>query len=502
MAGLIIITPNQAKSRYQQEARKFDMDLGSGQHNKDSVAFSFQEASVSNSKDPDVAVSYSEDVQAVKISFKGEEAGEKSVMNILDRVIKDTPAVKDSSASGEFDLVLDSSPAIKGSNNAGMMGLLKKSKSESVEVSLRSDALSRNNGSVQIRNIVSQQSSDQYVDSVKFLCDQIEVEIRSNQELIELELEEPEEGQETNRAAIITSHVKKNIEKREFDSEPGISVSDVREKIQQKVESVAEPESRQVEVGKIIKERPVPAQVKAMASGKNVLGVSGDKASPAVFGSLKEVKRLAGYDLDAKGRPQLDSPIYKKVMVEEVVEGLPEGKYVAVQYDDPEIGVKSMVKGQPAKPVHFKVKNKKNPSNRSFKVDASPKDNIDKMDKDAEKVSKLLQRDKRAAEELGRENVKEARNNQAKKMKSNERKYIENLINNSPKEGRSSLLSDVKKLKEDGVSGREIVRYVEDSVKKGPAKPARKAPAAAPAKGPSRRPSGGSPAGGGSGGGY
>lgn len=507
MAGIINITPNQAKARYKEESDKFGFDANSSNHSKDSVALSFQEVSVSNNKEPDISISYSSAKNAVEVSFKGEEANQSSVLSVIDQLIKDTPKIKEVSPSGEFDFSLDPPVPSKKRKSSGIEGFLQNSKSDAIGLALRSDAFARSNSALSARDISVQQSSDGLVSAIKFLCDQNSVELKSDiEQIIDFSGEAPIEFEEENKGAIVASHINKNVQLRGLLEKEQISVSGVREKIQTK-RSISQAasvqvESRDVKISEAIKERPVPAQVKAMAFGNNSMGVFGDRASSSVYGSLKEVKKLVGYELDAKGRPQLGSPIYRKVTVEEIVGGLSEGKYVAVQYEDPEIGIEASVKGQPANPVHFKVKTRKPASNTPYQVASGFKDKIEEMEKQAERIAATIQNDKQLAEDMGREQVREQRKNQSGKMNSKERRYIDKLINNSPKESRSSLLSDVKALIEKGASGKEVVQYVEEFVNKRPRAQASSSNRRNSARTPGVGINGGTPTGGGSGGGY
>ena len=81
----------------------------------------------------------------------------------------------------------------------------------------------------------------------------------------------------------------------------------------------------------------IPQIHKLSLDGKAV-AKKGQLASKSVYGTMKKVQKLVGFEKDIKGKPLLAKPVYKDVKVSQVKSGLKPGKYKMVAFSDESVG--------------------------------------------------------------------------------------------------------------------------------------------------------------------
>ena len=379
MAGVFVYSPDQIRSRYQEEIDKFNIDLKTGIYNRDLVALTFQEAYLGVFGS--IAVIYSKETNQIVVTHNGKEIRGQEAMNLLNNVIKSSKANEqvatrsqvDSGSPTESEIKIDTkseSESHAGKNLGGSVkgGLANassafntKSNEEQIKAaatSMQSNQVASNGQTIEIMNssnaaavlVPSKQSaesldqSDHFVDSIRLLCEQFASEPISEIEYIEsLTPEAPPE--DVSSAA--TQEIKKSANSTNSTGGADISTSKVTEEVEKRSQNETNAESE-------IK-RPVPAQIRKISLREPSFGVTGENMSIAIFGPMHVVKKLSGYKADSEGVVKLDSPEFEEITVEEIMVGLDEGIYVAEHYEDSSLGISPGIKGQPTEPIFFRI---------------------------------------------------------------------------------------------------------------------------------------------------
>jgi len=83
----------------------------------------------------------------------------------------------------------------------------------------------------------------------------------------------------------------------------------------------------------------IAPQIEKLIKPGPAVGKKGQVASKVIYGTMKKIEKLKGFEKDIKGKPILNKPIYKEVKIEEVKKGLKPGKYKMEEYSDPKSGI-------------------------------------------------------------------------------------------------------------------------------------------------------------------
>lgn len=509
MAGVFVYSPDQIRSRYQEEIDKFNIDLKTGIYNNDLVALTFQQAFLGVFGS--IAVVYSKELNQIIVTHNGKQIRGPEAINLLNNIVRSSKSPKesamksqvDSSTPAESELKLESkskSESHAGVNFGGSAKGAAANASSAFKTKDSEDQIRAASTSVQSKQVASkgqtievinssnspatfkssEQSaeslaqSDHFVDSIRLLCEQFASEPVSEIEYIEsLAPEAPPEDQ----SSAVVQEINKSTKSTENTSGVDISTSKVTEEVQKRSQTATsrEPDSSELE-------RPIPAQIRKISLGQPGFGVAGEDISIAIFGTMHVVKRLSGYKADSRGVIKLDSPVFEEITVKEIMVGLEEGVYVAEHYEDSNLGISPGVKGQPTEPIFFRIQKPRaavSQDKQQVKV-GSRKSDIDEMEKKAEqeaaKAAQKAEESAKAASSRRKENDEARRARVAEQRKKekdgktkipeNIKKYLNRKIESGlPPEEQAQVVKQVERMRSVGVSVERIVRFVEDHIK-------------------------------------
>ena len=84
MAGVFVYSPDQIRSRYQEEIDKFNIDLKTGIYNNDLVALTFQQAFLGVFGS--IAVVYSKELNQIIVTHNGKQIRGPEAINLLNNI--------------------------------------------------------------------------------------------------------------------------------------------------------------------------------------------------------------------------------------------------------------------------------------------------------------------------------------------------------------------------------------------------------------------------------
>jgi hypothetical protein len=452
--GKMIITSDKLKERMLKELLKFSIDADSGKYSADTAALSFEEANISSSPESRIKIVVLENGDLI-VTYGGVKVPEDLVLRLLDNVMINNRKIEQAPAAPEVEINIEQGGLFEESVSSG----IEEAQAAQLNNALQSAAAASENISVSANKLISSPAEDQvrFVDSVRSLCSQIAVELESDIQQVEIVEQLPEEEQQSNQAIVVAARVNNAANSANRERLIGISIS--RKAIAEKLNE-REKDDRP---GK--PPRPIPAQIRKMASGEPTFAVFDDNASICVYGGLHEIKReIFAYD-EEKG-VILDRPSYETVTIGEILEGLPDGKYITSLYEDSEMGIVSLLVNQPAEEFFFKIENPKPAAPEKVEIKVEEPDKDSEMEAKAEEVIKEAKKEpEKAREQAQQDNSAEARRERQRERERQQQEMIEKLLHMLPQGERDKMFRHIKDLFNNGLDFKSIMKDLEKYVR-------------------------------------
>ena len=287
MAGVFVYSPDQIRSRYQEEIDKFNIDLKTGIYDKDLVALTFQEAYLGVFGS--IAVIYNKETNEVVITHNGKEVRGSDALNLLNNLIRSSKPIEQSATESEAgsqssteseisaeiksEAELHAGMNLGGSNLGGLGNALNiftpsedDAQIQSATAATQAEQVASKGQTIEVGSSSASselsaellEQADHFVDSIRTLCEEFAPEPVSDIEYIEnLESEAP--PQDTSSA--VARELESGTTTSDANSDSEMTVSQVGEKVEEKSGTETSTESDLPASESEIK-RPIPAQIR------------------------------------------------------------------------------------------------------------------------------------------------------------------------------------------------------------------------------------------------
>jgi len=459
-------TANEIRDRYREELVKFKIEIDSHAYLNDAAALTFSSANVSNSPESKIRVITDLSTNKVTVFYGEQEVPEDVALRLLDALIINRELLEESVSGVEPPVNIEGGIPIEGSESNVNALLREETPAESLNRAIASESAASENVSVSSNRLVSSKSNDpeKFADAVKFLCGQIAAELESDLEQVEVAEEVPDEQQQSDAGAAASRAASQAAASAKKEQLIGLTIN---------VEQTSKLLDRN-----LLGNNP-PAQIRKMASGEPTFGVTGDNASISVYGSIQVIKRVI---LDPEN---LEAQLHEPVTVAEVLEGLPDGKYETILFEDPDLGITSILRGAPREGFVFKVRNprqaapeeeiKEQPSDEEImeaKADARIQELIKENAAAEEEAAIADEKAQDEADARAAQRAREAAARAAEEERARDARRLENywrrirrLINRHP-EGRNAARKLLRDTEEVYAKGRVKIEQLEKDVRR------------------------------------